>query len=87
MWEKTLNVLTLVIAIMVAMLLFSSGVQWLFELSIDESLKSLRSQLAVVLMALSALLIILQFGVTRHPFYEYWITSVLGLIIGVVYYN
>ena len=80
-----MNILAVVISTLAALLLFSSGANWLLETGKVDIFTTLQSWVANLLLGISALLIAVQVALTRHPFYEYWIISALGLIIGAVY--
>jgi len=85
MWNRILSGLPIVILAVALALLLSSALNLVAGLEDHFPLKTVQFYLAILLIALSSNLFILSLLLTRHPFYEFWVTVMIGGVIGVIY--
>jgi len=71
--------------VLALLMLLSSGLDAAVGLGDHLPLKAVQSSMAIALLALSAVLAIVNLLLTSHPFYEYWITVTIGAVVGAIY--
>jgi len=85
MWNRLVSGLAAMVWVLALLMLLSSGLDAAVGLGDHLPLKAVQSSMAVALLALSAVLAIVNLLLTRHPFYEYWITVTIGAVVGAIY--
>ena len=85
MWNKMLSGLPKIILTLALALLLSSVLNLAAGGVNQLPLKMVQSYMAISLLALSSVLVILNLLLSRHPFYEVWVTAMIGGVIGAVY--
>ena len=66
-------------------LLLSTGLDFFVNLRGAFPLQTVQSYAGFTLIGFSVILAILNPLLTRHPFYEYWLTALIGSVVGVIY--
>jgi len=85
LWDRVLNVLTVLIISLSAILLLSSLLDRVFDLGGAGTLDKMKCYGGGILIGLSGILALLCRLILSHPLYEYYFVFFFGIIIGGVY--
>lgn len=84
MVDRILSTLSLMIFIMSGALLCSSGLGLVMDLGFAP-IQQLKQYTGIALLFLSLLLAVSNLVLTEHPLFEYWLTVLMGSLIGICY--
>ena len=73
------------VLIMIVALILSSGLKMIFTSNATSVIAIIQFYAGIGTIALSGLTIVLQLVLTRHPHYDIWLISAIGIMAGIVY--
>jgi hypothetical protein len=85
MYDRILSLLPIIILAIAVVLPLSSALDGILGPAVYLPVKSIQFHMSAALLGLSSILLILNLLLTRHPFYEYWLTAMIGGVVGAVY--